>query len=135
VTEVWRETRSSEPRALMVGPQPLTPFTRTVIVDAGDRYETATFSWWGAAVTFDPQAVPKNDGHPAVAAARQQSQDIRDLLVWSRFPFWIVQDTRAGTRVFLADMRFPEAVTAPGAWFVAHTLLPARGSQRPQEMD
>src|SRR5262245_24821290 len=87
VADLWREARGTEPRALMVGPLAVTPFTRAVIVDAGDRYETGTFTWWPTAVTFDPVAIPKNETHPAVAAARNE-RPIRDFLVWARFPFW-----------------------------------------------
>ena len=124
VADVWRESRGTEPRALMVGPRPLTPFTRAVVVDAGDRYETGTFSWWPTGVRFDGAPVPKNDTAPAVAAARLQSDAIRDFLVWSRFPFWAVERTADGTRVVVADMRFAEAATAVGARFVASTILP-----------
>jgi inner membrane protein len=124
VADAWYDAHGFRPQAMMVGPNPVTPFTRSVIIDAGDRYATGTFSWWPRTVTFHPHLIPKNDTHPAVAPARAQSQAIRDLLVWSRFPFWIVQETSQGTRVFVADMRFAEAVTAPGAWFVGSTLLP-----------
>ena len=54
VTDIWRQVRGTEPQALMVGPLTITPFTRTVIVDAGDHYETGTFSWWSASLSFDP---------------------------------------------------------------------------------
>ena len=123
VADAWRETRGIEPRALMVGPDFATPFTRTVIVDAGDRYETGTFAWWPSGVTFYPAAVPKNADDPVVALARAQSQSIRDLLIWSRFPFWIVERTADGTRVVVADMRFGEAETARGARFVGSAVI------------
>jgi inner membrane protein len=105
VADLWRDIRNTEPRALMVGPIQITPFTRVVIVDAGDRYETGIFSWWNG-LTFDPQPIPKNDTLPVVAAARQQSREIREFLVWSRFPFWTVTPTRDGTRVSVVDARF-----------------------------
>ena len=60
VIQVWREARGAEPRSLMVGPMPVTPFQRQIIVDGGDHYETGTFSWRSAAVTFSPDTVPKN---------------------------------------------------------------------------
>ncbi len=37
VIETWRDIRGMEPRAAMVGPLPLTPFRRQVIIDAGDH--------------------------------------------------------------------------------------------------
>jgi inner membrane protein len=106
VADAWREARGTEPLALMVGPVPANPFIRTVIVDAGDRYETGTLSWWPATVTFDPTAIPKNDRHPAVAAARAQSRGIQEFLVWSRFPFWRVMPAGAGAHVIAGDTRF-----------------------------
>ncbi len=126
VAGVWREARGIEPRTLMVGPVPATPFTRTVIVDAGTRYETGTFTWWPAAsVTFDAAAVPKNDTAPAVAAARRHSAPIRDFLVWSRFPFWTLEPTERGTRVTVGDMRFRDL---PGR-FTASTIVEREGSE------
>jgi inner membrane protein len=121
VADVWRETRNTEPRALMVGPNPFTPFTRTVIVDAGDRYETGTFTWWPTEVKFDSEATPKNDGEPVVAAARQQSRGVREFLVWSRFPFWRVDPTGSAAEVTVADMRF----MAAGRRFAATTTVDA----------
>jgi inner membrane protein len=119
VADIWREVRRSEPRALMVGPIALTPFTRVFIVDAGDRYETGVFAWWPTELRFDPQPTPKNDRDPAVAAARAQSRAIQEFLVWSRFPFWRVEPAEGGTRVTVADMRF----MAAGRQFSASTIV------------
>ena len=105
VSDTWREVRGTTPRALMVGPLPLTPFTRTVIVDAGDRYETGTFRLWPASVTFDPQPIPKNAGHPLVKTARE-APDVREFLVWARFPFWTITPEKDGPRVTIGDVRF-----------------------------
>ena len=126
VADVWRDTRGTEPRALMVGPAPLTPFTRDVIVDAGDRYETGTFRWWPTGVTFEAEAVPKNDTAPEVAAARASSPAIQDFLVWSRFPLWRLQPAEGGTQVEVLDMRFLEAGGVRGASFRASATVPAR---------
>jgi inner membrane protein len=71
VADLWRTSRGTEPRALMVGPLPLTPFTRAVIVDAGDHYENRDFSWWSSSVAFSPDRIPRERGDPAVAVARQ----------------------------------------------------------------
>lgn len=119
VADVWREQRGGEPRALMVGPNLATPFTRQVIVDAGDRYETGTFSWWPTGVTFDANPIPRIDRDPAVARAREQSADMREFLVWSRFPYWRVEPAGNGTRVTLADVRF---MTRDGTFSVTETI-------------
>lgn len=106
VADTWRETSGIAPRALMVGPAPLTPFTRVVIIDAGDRYEVGTFRWWPTGVTFEPDSVIKNAGHPLVKQARTQAPQIRDFLVWARFPFWTITRESGGTRVTVGDVRF-----------------------------
>jgi hypothetical protein len=88
----------------------MTPLRRQVIIDAGDRYETGTFTWQPRNVRFDTGAVPKNDADPRVAAARS-APNIRAFLVWSRFPFWMLEAVSGGTRVTVGDMRF---VGGPG---------------------
>jgi inner membrane protein len=110
VAETWRGVRAStadlsSPQVLMVGPVPLNPFARTVIVDAGDRYELGSFSWWSRAVTFDPKYIPKNADRPEVAAARGRSE-MRGVLTWSRFPHWVVEPGPGGAHVHLGDVRF-----------------------------
>ena len=122
VSDTWREVRGVTPRALMVGPLPFTPFTRTVIVDAGDRYETGTFTWWPTAVTFDGATIPKNSGHPMVKQARDAPQ-IKDFLVWARFPFWKVTAEKGCTRVSVGDVRFMSQ-SIRRANFQASTLIP-----------
>ncbi|MBI4262852.1 MAG: metal-dependent hydrolase [Acidobacteria bacterium] len=114
VLDAWRDARRTEPLSLMVGPRPVTPFHRTVVVDAGDHYETGTFTWapWRPVpgrptapyVSFDA-VVPKNDRDPRVARAREVPH-IRGFLAWSRFPFWDLEEAPAGTRVRVGDMRF-----------------------------
>ena len=119
VADLWRDLRGTDARALMVGPIPVNPLARAVIVDAGDRYESGVFVWSPTEVRFDPRHVPKNDRHPAVAAAREQSEAIRDFLVWSRFPFWTIEPAEDGLRVTVADMRF----MAAGRQFSATTTV------------
>jgi len=105
----------------MVGPSPLWPFSRQVIVDAGDHYEYGTFSWSQRAVAFVPERIRKNSDAPEVAAARKDN-NIRAFLVWARFPFWTIEPTPSGTRVTVSDMRFPGR-----NGFAASTILPAVG--------
>ena len=105
VLDNWGTTRGGEPLSLMVGPNPVTPFRREVIVDAGAHYETGTFDWFPARVTFASGRVLKNGRDPRVAQAREAPQ-IRGFLVWSRFPFWTFDAVPDGTRVTVGDMRF-----------------------------
>ncbi len=105
VLDEWRTARGAEPLSLMVGPNPITPFRREVIVDAGAHYEAGTFDWFPARVTFASGRVPKNDHDPRLAQAHEAPQ-IRGFLVWSRFPFWTFEAVPGGTRVTVGDMRF-----------------------------
>jgi inner membrane protein len=110
IVDRWQQVEGQPPQALMVGPVPIIPLSRQVIIDAGDRYETGTFTWQPRNVRFDPRAVPKNDKDPRVAIARN-APNIRAFLVWSRFPFWTLEPGDRGTRVTVGDMRF---VGGPG---------------------
>jgi inner membrane protein len=105
VERVWHNMRAASPVALMVGPVPITPFTREVIVDAGDHYETGSFSWWSTALTMNRNHVPKNDDRPEVALARE-APNVRAFLVWSRFPYWTLRPEGQNVRVSVFDMRF-----------------------------
>lgn len=119
VIGAWQRVRGSTPHALMVGPVPVSPFAREVIVDAGDRYERGSFSWWGPTVTFDPVTIPKNEKMREVAAARDEPM-VRGFLVWSRFPYWEIDRGPDGTLVSVRDVRFGGPVRAR---FVASTLV------------
>jgi inner membrane protein len=118
VLEEWRTAHGAEPRSLMVGPSPVTPFRRQIIVDAGAHYETGTFDWFPTQVTFVAAMVPKNDGDPRVAQARE-APHIQGFLVWSRFPFWTIEAVSGGTRVTVSDMRF----VGRGAPFVQSVIV------------
>ena len=119
VIDAWRAGHGRAAERLMVGPLPVTPFERAVIVDAGDYYDTGTFTWWPTRVTFNPDAVPKNDDRPEVVLARQ-APNVRAFLVWSRFPFWTLDPAPGGTRVTVGDMRF----AGGGVRFEASTVVP-----------
>jgi inner membrane protein len=110
IVDRWQQVEGTPPRALMVGPVPVTPLRRQVIIDAGDRYETGTFTWQPRSVRFDVAEVPKHDTDPRVAAVRE-APNIRAFLVWSRFPFWTIEPGPGGARVTVGDMRF---VGGPG---------------------
>jgi inner membrane protein len=122
VEAAWTAEHGSPPRALMVGPVPLTPFTRHVIVDAGDHYRVGTFTWLPARVRLSSETVLKNDTHPAVARARAADARVRGVLVWARFPFWRIEERAGETRVTLRDMRF--ARTNAGGFGATAILQP-----------
>jgi inner membrane protein len=124
VAEAWRNLRGREPVRVMVGPVPLTPFTRVVIVDDGDRYEVGRFRWWDQSVVFEVMTLPKNDSAPEVARAREQSTGVREFLVWARFPAWTLTPVAAGVQVTVFDLRFMSRAVN-GAIFEASTVVEA----------
>ena len=115
VEQRWVDAVGSPPLKLMVGPVPINPLRKTIIVDAGDRYLRGTFAWYPRDLRFDPRDVPKNDRSPLVERARQQEPDFNAILVWSRFPYWRFEPDATTTTVLLNDLRFPERQATFGA--------------------
>jgi inner membrane protein len=101
----WTTSEVRPPAKLMVGPTPVNPFRKTVIVDAGDHYRRGTFSWIPRRFTLAAERIPKNDRHPAVLQA-QTGRQFQAILSWARFPYFEVTKDPDGLRVTLADMRF-----------------------------
>src|SRR5688572_1546028 len=122
VAAAWRDLHGRDPVRVMVGPVPVTPFTRVVIVDAGDTYSVGTFRWWSQSVVFEPMALAKNDAAPQVARAREQSAGVREFLVWARFPAWTLVSVPRGTEVTVFDLRFMSR-SLNGALFQASTVV------------
>jgi inner membrane protein len=90
----------------MVTPVFGNPLRRDVIVDVGERYEKG-FLWFDPLPHFRPAGygVPTNLADPAVVQATQHPR-IQAFLMWSRFPFFVIERTAAGTRVFVNDYRY-----------------------------
>jgi len=120
VLDAWTARTGQAPHGLMVGPVPMTPFRRAIIVDAGDRYYLGSFRLFPARVEFGSRATLKNDWLPEVAAARRDPT-VRGILVWSRFPVWETRDVPGGVEVRLRDMRF-RGIDRGG--FTATTVVP-----------
>jgi inner membrane protein len=131
VIRTWEQTHGRAPRALMVGPRPITPFTRDVIVDAGDHYETGTFSWTTRRLVLDAAAVPKNANLPLVRAAAA-TPAMSSFLTWARFPFWSFEPVPNGTAVTVGDMRFAGfgamRIAGNRARFAATVIVRSKGT-------
>jgi inner membrane protein len=100
-----RAGRSPETR-FMVSPVPVNPFRREVIVDLGARYEKG-FLWFEPLPHFRPAGygVDANLTHPsAIEAARQPR--VAAFLRWSRFPFFVIEETASQTTAYLNDYRY-----------------------------
>jgi inner membrane protein len=105
VADAWLRGTGTPAQSLMVGPVPVNPFRKAVIIDAGDRYRRGTFNWFDRRTVFSDAAIEKNAGHPAVSVARHDRR-IAGILVWARFPFWEIVPATEGTRVTVRDVRF-----------------------------
>ena len=125
IAERWQQVAGHPPQALMVGPAPVNPMRRDVIVDAGDHYETGVFTWQPRDIRFDRAVVAKHDRDPRVAIARA-APNIRAFLVWSRFPFWTLEPVDGGTRVTVGDMRFAGGQGIAGRTFTQSVVVSAR---------
>jgi inner membrane protein len=118
----WTETHGgSPPQALMVGPRFVSPVTRDVIVDAGTHYDRGRFSW-PSTIEWSPETILKNGDREEVEAARGDPA-VRAFLVWSRFPYWVLEPADGSTRVTVTDARF----MLRGS-FSATTVVPSRPS-------
>jgi inner membrane protein len=100
------ERAGREAARFMVTPVFGNPLRREVIVDVGERYEKG-FLWFDPLPHFRPAGygVPTNFADPAVVQATAHSR-IQGFLMWSRFPFFVVERTAEGTRVFVNDYRY-----------------------------
>lgn len=99
----------------MVTPVLANPFLREVIIDAGDRYERG-FVWFEPTPRFRPAGFGVDKGLRDPAANRAMLTPIaQQYLMWSRFPFFVVDRTGGRTRVFLSDYRYSDP-TARGNW-------------------
>jgi hypothetical protein len=109
------EVRSGLDRAgrtgarFMVTPVLGNPLRREVIVDVGERYEKGTL-WFDPLPHFRPAGygVDKNEDDPAVVAVRQRPR-VQAFLMWSRFPFFVVERRAGRTEVVLNDYRYSSA--------------------------
>ena len=122
IIDRWQQVEGRPPQALMVGPIPVTPLQRQLIIDGGDRYETGMFTWQPRNIRFDADDVPKNDTDPRVLVARK-APNIRAFLIWSRFPFWTLDPVEGGTRVTVGDMRFDGGRGVVGRNFTQSTIV------------
>ncbi len=105
VRNAWIDEWGGPPIAWMVGPVPVNPFSRAIIVDAGNHFERGRFSWFGTRVTFAPERLPNRAEDPAVLKAEQDPR-MKAVLGWARFPYFEVRPVAGGNEVTLTDLRF-----------------------------
>jgi inner membrane protein len=110
---------------VMVGPVPINPFRREVVIRDGERYFAGTLDWLPGPVLRVGEPILANLDHPlAVEASR--FGDVGGFLVWSRFPFYTIEDREDRWLVILDDLRYGR----PGrhSWFAVRIEVPLMGS-------
>ncbi|CAN5692542.1 hypothetical protein BH23GEM6_BH23GEM6_25680 [soil metagenome] len=95
-----------ESPSIMAGPVPINPFQREVVVSDGQTYRFGTITWRPMPdLRMESHILERNDDHP-LARAAAHNPAARDFLVWSRFPFFTIEEDGTGTRVILDDARY-----------------------------
>lgn len=90
----------------MVTPVLVSPFRREVIIETGDRYEKGVL-WFAPAPHFRPSGYGVDKGLREPAANQAMlTRRAQQFLVWSRFPFFVVDHHARPLRVFLNDFRY-----------------------------
>ncbi len=119
--------------AIMLAPQPVTPFVRTVVAAQADGYQVGRFHWLERS-SIDPGSLRSytrgDPEHPAVVAARAATVG-RRFLSWARFPAFQIEPA-GGERyvVHIVDLRYADR---PGVSFGAVSIpvtLPRASSRR-----
>jgi inner membrane protein len=112
---------------VMVAPDPLTPFTRSVVRDVGRSYEIGRFTWWPKP-RYEASAERVPEPSAIVDSAARATPDGRRFLSWSRFPFVSQVTTGNSAAVRLDDMRYAR----PGQESFAAVTVPTTTSPPPR---
>ncbi len=91
---------------MMVGPTPINPLRRDVIVRSGDRYTFGTFNWLASphfTITDTSTRLPGPE--PRVVAALA-APCVRGMLGWMRYPIVEVEPLDRGHRAHIFDARY-----------------------------
>lgn len=111
------------PGRIMVAPEPVTPFRRSVIRASGDRYQLGTLHWGPAPSYVADRVLPAGRDLPGVAQAvstRAGSQ----FIAWSRFPRFEIRSSGTDSlTVRISDLRYSEGRS--GSWAVVDIVVPA----------
>lgn len=96
------------PVDVMTGPRPASLMERDVIVRTDVDYRLGSWRWDRSprlALSGDP--VPRRQGPDDVIDRALDDPDVRDFLVWSRYPFAHATAVEDGWVVWVGDVRYP----------------------------
>lgn len=104
-------------REVLYQPRPINPLRAQLIAVTPEAYVFGELEWRAAPrVAFAGPRIARGDWSDARVVEARRDPDVRDYLVWSRYP-WVRIDTTAtaGTvTVVFGDARFPEGGLAGG---------------------
>jgi inner membrane protein len=107
---------------LMVSASLAGPLRRRVLLDEGGRYHYGTLSL-GPNPRLDLHRVIETNESIPQAIAAASTPEGRRFLVWSRFPFYVIEDRTEGTLVRIADARYSVGRRG-GDWASVEVRLP-----------
>jgi inner membrane protein len=124
----WSRSAAGSERR-MVGPVPLNPFRRQLVLDFGDAYRYGSVEFLPRpAIEVAREVDPKGADDPLAREAAATDRG-RKFLSWSRFPiFRVDREADGGARVELQDARYPPF---HGSWASTVIVLPASKSPKP----
>lgn len=111
----------SPPTRMMVGPLPVTPFSRTVVFEDGGLYRFGSFSFLRRPMLELYDATIAAGPEPRAAGATSDAR-ARSFLSWARFPFYEVELRGRSRIVHIGDARY--TVDVPGSWATVTIELP-----------
>jgi inner membrane protein len=112
---------------VMVAPDPVTPFTRSVVRDVGRSYEIGRFTWWPNP-RYEASAERVPEPSAIVESAARATPDGQRFLTWARFPFVSQATTGDSAAVRLDDLRYAR----PGQQSFATVTVPTTTAPPPR---
>src|SRR5918999_1544469 len=109
---------------LMVSAAFANPLRRRVLLDDGGRYHYGTLYLASRSRLEMSRVIETNASTPAAIEAAATSEG-RRFLVWSRFPFYVIESQAQGRLVRIADARYSLGRRG-GDWASVEVLLPPR---------
>ncbi len=98
---------------VMYAPVPMRPLAGGLIVVTEAAYHFGDFRWLagGASrVQLQDAVTPRGDWNDPAVHEAMRTDDVRDYLTWSRYPFVRVEPSGAGTAVTFGDARFTGSI-------------------------
>jgi inner membrane protein len=110
---------------LMVGPKPITPFEKDVVLQTGEGYRYGTLTLLPSPrLELGEEVIPRLDDSPLVTRALAHP-DVRGFANWARFPWAEVEERPDVVLVHLRDARYARG-RATGFGSATVSLPPTR---------